>query len=96
MKCEIDLPSLSRLAPPAFDSGSYINGLDRAFGCRARFVGSSRPSALIKMRSDRVGDEPGSHRIHVPVALRALLMGIEPLWHDQVQMILGSGDGDIE
>jgi hypothetical protein len=48
------------------------------------------------MFGDRIGDEPTSNRIHVPVAIFALLMREEPLRHDHVQMILGARHRDIK
>jgi hypothetical protein len=42
------------------------------------------------MRRDRVRNESGPDRIHVPVAIAPLLMRIEALRHDQVQVILGA------
>jgi hypothetical protein len=48
------------------------------------------------MVRDPAGNKPGSNGIHMPVAFPALLMGIEPLRHDHVQMILCSGHCDVK
>ena len=48
------------------------------------------------MLGDRVGNESSPYGIHVPVAVVALLMGIEALRHDQVQMVLRARHRNIE
>jgi len=54
------------------------------------------PSASLEMPYDAFRDEPGPDRIHVPVAIAALLMGKEPLRRDQVQMVLGARHRDVK
>ena len=55
-----------------------------------------RPGALLEVLGDRLGNESGPDGIHVPVAIAALLMGIEALRHDHVQVILRARHRDIE
>ena len=67
-------------------SGLPGRNIDR-FGARLgriSFACGGGPSAVIEMFADRIRDEPGSHRIHMPVAISALLMRIEPLRHDDL------------
>jgi hypothetical protein len=79
----------NRSQPPAFDTRRDIHGVDWRARSRTVFA-RSRPGALLEMLGDRVGNESGPDRLHVPVATAALLMSIEALRHDQVQVILSA------
>ena len=59
-------------------------------------LGRNRPCTTFEKHRDFIGDEPGSRRIHVAVAVRGLLTHIESLRHRQMQLVLGSRHGDIE
>ena len=85
-----------RSTPHASEPGGDINGLDDCLGCRAPLTCGKEPCALLKMLDNRVGDEPGSDRIHVPVAIAALLVREKTLRHDQVQMILGARHRNVK
>jgi hypothetical protein len=68
---------LAMSPPPAFDPGRDIDGLDRRARSRTNFACGRKPGALFEVLGNRVWNEPGPNRIHVPVAIASLLMGIE-------------------
>src|SRR5438105_14394100 len=59
-------------------------GSRRCVGCR------ERPSCLLEKSEQTIGDETGSRRINVAVALCMLAVRKKALWHEQMQIILGA------
>ena len=58
--------------------------------------GRLRPRAASRKGAGCGGNKARARRVHVPVAVAALGVDIEALRHDQMQMILGAGHGDVE
>src|SRR5882672_1814132 len=48
------------------------------------------PRAQVEVRVELTWNEPRAVCIHVPVAVRGLLVYVETLWHDKLQVILGA------
>ena len=49
-----------------------------------------------EMVQDRSRDELAPHRVDVAVAVARLLVGEEALGHEDLQLVLGAGHGDVE
>src|ERR1700720_3734849 len=45
------------------------------------------PTMTVERGHNAVQDEPAARRIEVPISELALLMGVEPLRHDQVELV---------
>lgn len=68
-----------------------------AFAIIAAGIGgaTSAQANMVVGNAVRAGDESRSNRIHVPIAIFALLSCEEPLRHDHMQMIFGARHRDI-
>src|SRR5262249_45647771 len=54
------------------------------------------PAAPLKQRKQRIGNESRSGRIEMAIATRALAVNIKPLRNEEMQIVLGAGNRDVE
>src|SRR3954453_10822823 len=83
-------------APHSAHAGANVDAWPLARGTRRCTGYRQRPSRPFEEPEQTIGNEPGSRRIYVAVALRMLAMCKEPLGHDQMQGVLCAGHRDVK